>query len=104
MGHPMDSEIDARLKAEEKKPAAKHDHPAHYGGKDNVYETIKVLESWFGDVSALPFVVAFELGNTIKYISRAGKKPGESVLDDLKKSRFYLDRAITFLEAWLEGK
>ena len=85
-------------------PKEKHDHPQHYGGRDNVYETIKVLESWFGDVSALPFVVAFDLGNTIKYISRAGKKPGESVLDDLKKGLFYLNRAIGTLELWMKEK
>ena len=40
-------------------------HPAHYGGEDNVYEVIKVIEAWELD---------FHLGNTVKYISRAGKK------------------------------
>jgi hypothetical protein len=40
-------------------------HPRHYGGEDNVYEAIKVIEAWDLD---------FHLGNTVKYISRAGKK------------------------------
>ena len=40
-------------------------HPQHYGGKDNPYEAIKVIEAWG---------VSFNLGNTLKYISRAGKK------------------------------
>jgi len=63
------------------------DHPPHYGGGDNPYEAIKVVEAWGLD---------FHLGNVVKYISRAGKK-GE-ILEDLKKARWYLDRAITNLE------
>lgn len=65
------------------------EHPAHYGGKDNAYEAIKVIEAWD---------LGFCLGNTVKYISRAGKKDGASMLEDLKKARWYLDRFITFLE------
>lgn len=41
------------------------DHPSHYGGKDSIYETIKVIEAWD---------LGFNLGNTLKYLSRAGKK------------------------------
>ena len=70
-------------------PPAKHDHPAHYGGKDNPYEAIKVIEAWALD---------FCLGNLVKYVSRAGKKAGETKLDDLLKARWYLDRAISNLE------
>lgn len=40
----------------------------------------------------------FHLGNSIKYILRAGKKEGESILDDLRKARWYLDRQISNLE------
>ena len=40
-------------------------HPPHYGGQDNPYEAIKVIEAW---------EVGFHLGNVLKYISRAGKK------------------------------
>jgi hypothetical protein len=39
----------------------------------------------------------FNLGNTVKYISRAGKK--DDVLQDLKKARWYLDREIANREA-----
>ena len=59
------------------------DHPAHYGGADNTYEAIKVIEAW---------ELGFNLGNVIKYISRAGKKG--SRLDDLKKAQWYLTREI----------
>jgi hypothetical protein len=59
------------------------DHPAHYGGADNPYEAIKVIEAWR---------LGFNLGNTVKYISRCEKK--STPLDDLKKARWYLDREI----------
>lgn len=59
------------------------DHPAHYGGKDNVYEAIKVIEAWG---------LGFNLGNTVKYISRAEKKG--SKLEDLQKAAWYLNREI----------
>lgn len=59
------------------------DHPAHYGGADNTYEAIKVIEAW---------ELGFNLGNVIKYISRAGKKG--SKLEDLKKAMWYLNREI----------
>jgi hypothetical protein len=62
-------------------------NPAHYGGADNPYEAIKVIEAWG---------LGFCLGNTVKYISRAGKK--DDVLQDLKKARWYLDREITNME------
>jgi hypothetical protein len=56
-------------------------HPPHYqaGG----IETIDVIEAW---------ELGFCLGNTVKYISRAGRK-GDA-LEDLKKARWYLDREI----------
>lgn len=66
------------------------DHPPHYGGEDNPYEAIKVIEAW---------KLGFNLGNTVKYISRAGKKNQATRLEDLKKSRWYLDREIKNLEA-----
>lgn len=60
-------------------------HPAHYGGEDNQYEAIKVIEAWELD---------FCLGNTVKYISRAGKKDKAREVEDLQKARWYLDRRI----------
>ena len=62
-------------------------HPAHYGGAENPYEAIKVIEAW---------ELGFCLGNTVKYISRAGKKG--AALQDLQKARWYLDREIANLE------
>lgn len=58
-------------------------HPAHYGGKDNPYEAIKVIEAWS---------LGFCLGNAVKYVARAGKK-GDSI-EDLRKAAWYLNREI----------
>jgi hypothetical protein len=62
----------------------KVDHPQHYGGKDNPYEAIKVIDAWGLD---------FALGNAVKYISRAGKKT-DSPLEDLEKAKWYICHAI----------
>ena len=42
--------------------------------------------------------MSFCLGNVVKYCQRAGKKPGESNLDDLNKALWYLQREIRRLE------
>ena len=62
-------------------------HPNHYGGEDNPYEAIKVIEAWN---------VGFNLGNTLKYISRAGKK--DFIIQDLEKAAWYLNREIDNLK------
>ncbi len=60
-------------------------HPAHYGGKGDYYEAIKVIEAWG---------LGFHLGSAVKYIARAGKKPGVSKLEDLEKAAWYLTRMV----------
>jgi len=64
-------------------------HPLHYGGEDNPYEAIKVIDAWG---------LGFCLGNTVKYISRAGMKDPKKELEDLKKALWYLDHHIQNLE------
>lgn len=60
-------------------------HPSHYNqGK---FEAIDVIEDW---------KLNFNLGNTVKYISRAGHK--DNIIQDLKKSLWYLQREIERLE------
>lgn len=66
------------------------DHPKHYGGKDNPYETIKVIEAWD---------LGFCLSNTVKYISRAGKKETDKTVQDLEKAKWYLEREIEKLKS-----
>jgi len=60
-------------------------HPPHY--KSGGLESIDVIEA---------FGLGFCLGNTVKYILRHSKKGNP--LEDLKKARWYLDRAISALE------
>lgn len=59
------------------------EHPAHYGGKDNPYETIKVIDAWG---------LGFYLGNAVKYISRAGKKDPGREGEDIAKAIWYLQQ------------
>lgn len=59
------------------------DHPAHYGGAASPFEAIKVIYDWG---------LGFCLGNTLKYLARAGKK--DDRIQDLKKALWYLDYAI----------
>lgn len=69
-------------------------HPAHYGGSDNPYEAIKVIEAWSRHWGGMPHV-AFSLGSALKYISRVGKKGAtkEEMKEDLLKASWYLRRA-----------
>ena len=63
------------------------DHPSHYNmGR---YEAIDVIEDWN---------LNFNLGNTIKYISRAGHKDKDKTTEDLKKALWYLIREINKIE------
>lgn len=59
----------------------KVDHPKHYQGQK--YEVIDIIED---------FALGFNLGNSIKYILRAGKKGLYS--EDIKKAIWYLQREI----------
>jgi hypothetical protein len=70
-----------------RKKGSKHDPvnaPRHY---TEVNPTpVEVIEGWG---------LGFHLGNTVKYIGRHKLKGG---LEDLKKARWYLDRAIMVME------
>lgn len=60
-------------------------HPEHYthGG----IEVIDAIEAW---------KLGFHLGNVVKYVARAEHKG--KPLEDLRKARWYLDRAIQNIE------
>lgn len=79
--------IDAtRCKLVYREEAKNQLRPDHYGGEDNPFEAIKVIEGLKLD---------FIEGNIVKYLFRYKKKNG---LMDLKKSQWYLDRLIKNLE------
>ena len=67
----------------------KVNHPEHYGGENNPYEAIRVIEAWNLD---------FNLGNVLKYIRRHEDKGG---VEDLEKAQWYLSREIV---KQLEGR
>lgn len=89
MAYPADGTF-AAVPAAHGKPEAVN-HPAHYGGKDNPYEVVKVVEAWGLDQDAYLF-------NAVKYIARAGKKDATKLVEDLEKARFYLERRIARLK------
>jgi Protein of unknwon function (DUF3310) len=64
------------------------DHPAHYGG-DVPYEPIKVMEAW-SDM----FHLTVNVMMAIKYLVRAGRKPGVSTEQDLRKALWHVSREI----------
>ncbi len=63
----------------------------YYGGPDNQYEAIKVIEAWG---------LGFSLGTVVKYISRCGKKNPDPLveIEDLIKAKWYLERRINNLK------
>lgn len=66
--------------------------PIHYTTTD--VEPINAIEAWG---------LGFRLANVVKYVARAGKKPGVDAKQDLLKARAYLSREIAALEgrhAW----
>ncbi len=63
-------------------PKEQVDHPSHYGGVNNVYEVIKVLENWLTHEQFTGFLI----GNVIKYVARAEHKGG---IIDHEKAQWY---------------
>lgn len=82
--YPIQEALDYILKEEPKELV---NHPEHYGGADNPYEAIKVIEAWR---------LNFNLGSVLKYIARCGKKDEE--LQELKKARWFIEREIKRME------
>lgn len=60
-------------------------NPQHYQGFTGGVQPVDIAEH-----------LSFNLGNALKYISRAGRK-GDAV-EDLSKARWYIDREIARLE------
>jgi hypothetical protein len=66
------------------------DHPSHYneGPRHTCGELIECID--------VVEIMSFNVGNAVKYLWRQGKK-GDA-LEDLKKARWYIDRAIQAAE------
>ena len=91
--------IGENIMSEVKYPVSEADEAAQY------YERQKQLKQQgqinpdyynAGGIEAIDFIEAhslnFNLGNVIKYITRAGLKQGEDRLTALTKAKWYLDR------------
>jgi hypothetical protein len=64
-------------------------HPPHYA--DGLIEHVEYAES-------RGWAPGYHLGNATKYLHRAGKKPGAEAIEDLKKSVWYINRLIAWME------
>lgn len=58
-------------------------NPSHYA-EGRLVQPIDAIEDW---------KLGFNLGNVVKYVSRAGRK-GNCPVSDLKKAAWYLEREI----------
>ncbi len=73
--------------------------PCNWKPKGHI-EPDPIKPGYYNDTKITPFDVIddwglnFYLGNAVKYIKRAGKKAGNSRLQDLKKIREYIDHEI----------
>lgn len=67
----------------QKKTTEAVNHPKHYNEHPSGVECVDLVE-WLD----------FNTGSALKYLWRAGLKPGEETLRDLKKSEWYFARAI----------
>ena len=76
--YPYRDRIDDEVTVTPKKETV--DHPQHYN--PGVYEAINVIEH---------YNLGFHLGNSVKYILRAGKKH-DNVKEDIDKAIWYLQR------------
>lgn len=63
-------------------------HPSHY--TQGKIEVIEFIEDQ---------AIGYHLGNTVKYICRAGKKDPTKTIEDLEKAEWYLRRRIEQLKA-----
>jgi hypothetical protein len=66
-------------------------HPRHYNSHPSGVECIEIIEH-----------LSFNVGNAIKYFWRAGLKPGEETIEDLKKGLWYINREIMKVTKELE--
>ena len=62
-------------------------HPSHYA-EGRKYEPKDVIRDWG---------LAFNLGNAVKYLARAGRK--DDIIQDLKKAQEYIQFEIDAIEA-----
>ncbi len=71
-------------------------HDTHYQ-KEGQIEPIDIIEETIARLNRDPSIgplLPYHIGQTLKYILRAGAKEGEPVIKDLQKALNYLHRAM----------
>jgi hypothetical protein len=68
-------------------------HPSHYGGEDNPYETIKVAENKLTQ-SEFRGAMLFQV---MRYNDRSGKKDPSKMLEDFQKALWYQNRLVDYV-------
>lgn len=73
-------------------------NPQHYASLGE-YAAVIIIRAWSKWRISLGLEpVSFNTGNAVKYIQRAGTKPGETEVRDLKKAIWYLTSRIHELD------
>lgn len=94
--------IDSLASKNDTEHAAINQQLAELGGGGIMANADKINPSYYKGSTMADYVsnfkLNFDLGNVIKYVSRAGKKQGEKALEDLKKAQWYLAHAIEQFE------
>lgn len=71
-------------------------HASYYGGENNPYECVKVIDAW-AEQNNWDAHDGFYLGTVLRYLCRNGKKKGNSKVQDLQKCVNYLNMYIKYL-------
>lgn len=73
-------------------------NPRHYADL-GWYSAVAIIRKWNEHRAANgQKPVSFDVGNALKYMQRAGTKPGQTEVTDLKKAVWYLQEAIHVLD------
>lgn len=73
-------------------------HASYYGGEDNPYECIKVIDAW-GKQNNWDYQDGFYLGTVLRYLCRNGNKKDNAKEQDLQKCINYLKMYIAKLQS-----
>lgn len=85
----MEKEIDAEY--------IDGNHASYYGGEDDPYEAIKVINAW-SEKNKWDGKQGFTYGTVLRYLSRAGQKAGNSEAQDIQKCINYLQMRLNNLK------
>lgn len=90
-------------KATSKKVAQKNEVAKKVAPKLAVHDPVNSPSHYTdGNIEVIDFIedknFNFNLGNSVKYISRAGKKGDSTLIQDLEKAQWYLNREISNLK------